>query len=97
MAAARGNKPQRCNYNLANVVGFVSHETRPNGKEFMTPPRDLAKEAAEKRDMASRARRLARGLTWSYDRDRLNAAAQELEQEANALEGASPSAGGAPQ
>jgi len=49
-------------------------------------PDALLQQAKEKRVQAARARRLAFGLTWREDYDRLLAIARALEAEAGALE-----------
>jgi hypothetical protein len=51
----------------------------------MKPPREPAREAAESRDLARRARRLALMLSDPNDQDRINRYAQELEQRASEL------------
>ncbi len=52
----------------------------------MKPPGNPAREAAESRNLAQRARRLALTVSDPRDQDRLNNYAQELEQRARELE-----------
>lgn len=52
----------------------------------MKVPRNPAKEAAESRDLARRARRLAQMVSDPKDQDRINSYAAELEQRARQLE-----------
>ena len=56
----------------------------------MSVPSDFQAEAARLRQLASRARRMARQLSVEQDRQRLEQYAEELERDAAALAGRQP-------
>lgn len=62
----------------------------------MKTPRNPAREAAESRDLANRARRLALRVSDPHDQDRINLYAQELERRALELEAEARGAGPVP-